>query len=167
LILWFLAEVHKQTIFNYKLGKLLPRLIDPLSKDTNLPGLHSNRLLLALGLSKLQQTMNYQQKTTNENPLYVDTIISNLLKEIDRNTINTELIPNDATVRYGTCGIAWIYRQLHNVPGDNHFEEEMEYWYKLPLESEKNNEIFRGIQIENNNDFGVLEGLAGIGLQHM
>jgi hypothetical protein len=160
-LLWFLAEVHKQTIFNYKLGKLLPRLIEPLSKDTNLPGLHSNRLLIALTLSKLQQTINFQQKTTNKNHLYIDTIISNLLKEIDRNTINTELIPNDATLRYGSCGIAWIYRQLHRLGRGNRFKQETEHWIDRVLLTQDDNRINQKINAGSSNSFGILEGMAG------
>jgi len=161
-LLWFLAEAYNQTIFNYKLRKLLPRLIEPLSRGTNLPGLCSNRLLLAVALSKLHQTTNYERGTTNENHLYIDTIISNLLRNIDRNTINTEFIPNDATLRHGTSGIGWIYSQLHHLRGGIYFKQEMEYWRKEAPLAQGVNKINHEPKAGSAHGFGILEGLAGI-----
>jgi hypothetical protein len=116
---------------------------------------------LALALSKLQQTISSIQKTTNKNHLYIDTIISNLLREIDRNTINTELIPNDATLRYGATGIAWIHRQLHRLRSGNHFKLETEYWIDRVFITQDDNKINKKINSGSVNSFGILEGLAG------
>ena len=184
-LLWFLSELYKQNIFNFKVEKIIQRLTEPLSNESNLPKLQSNRLLLALALTKPQKNNSGQPTTNNEPQTTVEpsnlqtsvkssnsrtvfelsnlqTIITNLLTEINRNTIQSELSPNNATLRYGTSGIAWIYRQLHRLTGDSHLKNEMEYWHQLPFESEKLNEIFPGIRIDNKHAYGILEGLTGI-----
>jgi lantibiotic modifying enzyme len=188
-LLWFLSELYEQNIFNFKVEKIIQRLTEPLSNESNLPKIQSNRLLLALALTKLQKNNSGQPTTNNErqtknnsqtivkssNSLrkesYGQTIfessniekrISNLFYGINRNTIKSELSPNNATLRYGTSGVAWIYQQLHHQTGDNHFNKEMEYWHQLPFESEKPNEIFPGFKNENLKAWGLLEGLAGM-----
>ena len=186
-LLWFLSELYDQNIFNFKVEKIIKRLTEPLSNESNLPKLQSNRLLLALALTKLHQThkprtINNEPQTTVEpsnlqtsvkssnsrtleqlsNSQTIIEQLSNLLTGIHRNTINSELPKNNATMRYGTSGIFWIYRQLHRLTGDIHFKKEMEYWHQLPFESEKPNEIFPGFKNENLKAWGILEGLAGI-----
>ncbi|MBW6535468.1 MAG: hypothetical protein K0B11_10695 [Mariniphaga sp.] len=186
-LLWFLSELYEQNIFNFKVEKIIQRLTKPLAEKNNLPILQSNRLLLALTLTKLHQThktrtINNEPQTTVEpsnlqtsvkssnsrtleqlsNSQTIVEQLSNLLTGINRNTIKSELSPNNATLRYGTSGVAWIYQQLHHQTGDNHFNKEMEYWHQLPFESEKPNEIFPGIRIDNKQAYGILEGLTGI-----
>jgi hypothetical protein len=191
-LLWFLSELYEQNIFNFKVEKIIQRITEPLSDESNLPKLHCNRLLLALALTKLQQ-IHEPEKINNEPQIIVNsstlqttvkssnsrtfeqssnpqtiveqlsnlkTIITNLLTGINRNTINSELLPHNVTLRYGTPGIAWIYQQLHRQTGDNHFKKEMEYWYQLPFE--KPFEVFPGINNESLNAWGILEGLAGM-----
>jgi lantibiotic modifying enzyme len=119
-LLWFLAELYQQNIFNFKVDKIIQRLLEPLSDKTNLPKLQSNRLLLALALTKLSRTIG-----TKEN---IETIKTNLLKEINREAINSELPPNNTTIKHGTSGIAWIFKQLLELTSDNIFKIEMEYW---------------------------------------
>jgi Fe-S cluster biosynthesis and repair protein YggX len=185
-LLWFFAELYEQNIFNFKVEKIIKRLTKPLSNESNLPKLQSNRLLLVLALTKLQQittnepgTTNNEQQTTPEqssNALRkesygqtiveqlsnLQTIINNLLTKINRNTINSELPPHNTTLRYGIPGIAWIYQQLYGQTSDNYFKKEMEYWHQLPFISEKPNEIFSGINNESLKAWGILEGRAGI-----
>lgn len=189
-LLWFLFELYEQNIFNFKVEKIIKRLTESLSNESNLPKMQSNRLLLALALTKLQQittnepgTTNNERQTKNNSQTivkssnslrkesYGQTIfeptnsekrISNLFYGINRNTIKSELSPNNATLRYGTSGVAWIYQQLHHQTSDNHFKEEMEYWHQLTFEAEKQNKIFPGNNNESLNAWGILEGLAGI-----
>lgn len=181
-LLWFLAELYEQNIFNFKVEKIIKRLTESLSNESNLPKMQSNRLLLALALTKLQKNNSGQPTTNNERQTKnnskaivkssnyrtifessnIEKRISTLLYGINRKTIKSELSPNNATLRYGTSGVAWIYQQLHRQTGDNHFKEEMEYWHQLPFKSEKSNEIFSGINNESLNAWGMLEGLAGM-----
>jgi hypothetical protein len=182
ILLWFLSELYEQNIFNFKVEKIIKRLTEPLSNESNLPKMQSNRLLLALALTKLQKNNSGQPTTNNErqtknnskaivkssNSLrkesYGQTIIeqlSNLLTKINRNTIKSELSPNNATLRYGTSGVAWIYQQLHHQTGDNHFKEEMEYWLTQRI-TEKKEDNLSGTGIDNKNVCGILEGFAGV-----
>jgi hypothetical protein len=66
-LLWSLSELYEQNIFNFKVEKIIKRFTEPLSNESNFPKLQSNRLLLALALTKLQQT-NSGQPTTNDEP---------------------------------------------------------------------------------------------------
>ena len=182
-LLWFLAELHEQNIFNFKVEKIIQRLTEPLFKESNMPKLHSNRLLLALALTKLQKNnsgqpiTNNERQTKNNSQTIVkssnsrtiieqssiwQTIISTLLSGINRNTINSELPLHNTTLRYGTSGIAWIYQQLYRQIGDNHFKEEMEYWQQLSFESETPYDVFPGMNNKDLNASGLLEGLAGM-----
>lgn len=167
-LLWFLAELYEQNIFNFKVEKIIQRLIEPLIDNTNLPKLQSNRLLLLFALTKLKQTTNDKQQTKVEQPSNLQTtvessnlqtIITNLFKGITTNTIKTELPPNNLTIKHGTSGIAWIYQQLYHLTGDNHFKEEMKYWIKQTDKSRIKNEVFPGADTKKS--YGILEGLSG------
>lgn len=198
-LLWFLAELYEQNIFNFKVEKIIQRLTEPLSNKLNLPELQSNRLLLALALTKLQQTTNSvspgsasnrdheqqigaqwksrsggttnnERQTTDEqsNPQTMfeqlsnlQTVITNLLDGINRNTINSELPQNNDTIRYDISGIAWVYRQLHHLTEDNHFKEEREYWLNRSFVVGKEDN-FSGTGTDNKNVWGILEGVAGL-----
>ena len=176
-LLWFLSELYNQKILNFKIEKIIQQLIEPLSDYSNYPELLSNKLLLALALTKLQQvkyiqpqTKNNEQQTTNEKqPLNsrtfessdFETIISNLLTGKNRNIIKSELPADNDTIRYGTSGIARVYRQLHRLTGDNHLKKEMEYWLNSFFVSDNIDEDDLGKDFENLKAFGLLEGLAG------
>jgi Fe-S cluster biosynthesis and repair protein YggX len=71
-LLWFLAELYEQNIFNFKVEKIIQRLTEPLSKESNMPKLHSNRLLLALALTKLQKNNSGQPTANNERQTTVE-----------------------------------------------------------------------------------------------
>jgi hypothetical protein len=207
-LLWFLAGLYEQNIFNFKVEKIIQRLIKPLSNKLNLPKLQSNRLLLALALTKLQQTtnsvrpgihehseMNPAGRTNPESAANRDhkpqtaikqssnsqttvkqksnlqtiiehsnfqTLITTLLSEINRNTINSELPQNNDTIRYGISGIAWVYQQIHRQAGGSHFKEEMEYWLNSFFVTDNNDEDILNMDFENLKAFGLLEGIAGI-----
>jgi len=168
LILWFLAELYEENIFSLEVEKIIQRIIGKLSQENNLPKLHSNRLLLALALTRLGKITNAHQITHEHsgnralNQSGIESLIGNFLEKINRNTIDSELPPGDATIRHGTSGIAWIYNQLHRLEGGSHFKNEMEYWNnKLSLHKDKDSLLTRHFN-EGDNIFGILEGLAGM-----
>jgi len=168
-LLWFLAEFHEQNIFNLKVEKIIQCLVEPLSDNTNLPKLQSNRLLLALALTKLKQTIETTgTKATKETPGTIETIettIPNLFTNINRETIKSELPPDNDTIRYGTSGIAWVYKQLFELTNEKQFKQEMEYWTNLSYTHEGADNGFAGFDIKiDGNAFGLLAGLAGVGL---
>lgn len=176
-LLWFLAELYEQNIFNFKAEKIIQRLIEPLLNETNYPVLQSNKLLLALALTKLQKIINNKpvrtvkpggqqipeqsnlQTQTPELPNF-KTIIDTLLTLTDRNIIKSELFSNDAIFRYGIPGIAWIYKQLYKLTLESKFENEFEYWTNQNLFNKiENNNSADGIR--NINTWGLLEGYSG------
>ncbi len=68
ILLWFLGELFNQNMFNFKVEKIVKRLIETINDDKNLPKLHSNRLLLALAVTKLSNCRIDKQQTTNNKP---------------------------------------------------------------------------------------------------
>jgi hypothetical protein len=162
-ILWFLGELYQQNIFNFKVEKIIQRLIEPLSDKTNLPKLQSNHLLLALALTKLWQVLEHSnsQVIVLLNAVAINT---NLLIDLSRETIKSELLPNDFTIKHGTSGIATIYRQLFELIADNRFKQEMEHWATLSLHAENDVNNYAGLEDSTNQNetlFGVLEGKTG------
>lgn len=168
-LLWFLAELYEQSIFNFKVEKMIQRLIEPLIDNTNLPKLHSNRLLLALALTKLQQTRNDAQQTKVKppsnpqkiiEPSNLETIIDDLLAGMNRNTIKSELSPNAATIRYGMPGITWIYEWLYELTREIKFRDEFNYWKNQnPLNEIEGNKSDKEIRDVDN--WGLLVGFSG------
>jgi len=162
-LLWFLTELYEQNILNFKVEKIIQRLTKPLAEKNNLPTLQSNRLLLALALTKLWQTLEHSDNQTLE-LLNVKTITNNLLTNIKRETIKTELPPNNTTIKHGTSGIVWIYKHLFELTLEKRFKQEMEYWITQStyVESEtKNNSNFGDPTNLNGTGLGILKGNAG------
>lgn len=94
----------------------------------NIGLMHSNRLLLALALTRLgkitkegQITHEYSDNQTLKQS-DIELIIDNLFEKTNRNTIASELPPGDSALRHGTSGIVWIYIQLHRLTGESHFK---------------------------------------------
>ena len=162
IILWFLAELYQQNIFNFKIEKIIQRLSEPLANETTLPKLQCNRLLLALALTKLKQTIetNANIRTTET----IGTTINNLLKEITRESIKSELPPNNSSIKHGTSGIAWIYKQLFELTTAKWFKIEFKYWATQisHVENEVKNYVCVSDSTNHNETaFGVLEGKTG------
>lgn len=161
ILVWFLAELYQQNIVNYKIEKLILRLIEPLRNNDSLPKLHSNRLLLILALTKLSRTK--ETKETKETIEKAEITITYLLKKINRESIKSELPPNNKTIKHGASGILLIYKQLFALTTDQRFKQELEYWATQCLLTE--NEVLNHREFydfkNNNTAFGFLEGYAG------
>ncbi|RPI62472.1 MAG: hypothetical protein EHM44_06790, partial [Ignavibacteriales bacterium] len=167
-ILWFLTELYQQNIFNFKVEKLIQQMIEPLSNNQNLPKLQSNRLLLALALTKLRQTLEHSNSQALEQ-LNAETINTNLFIDLNRETIKSELLLNDFTIKHGTSGIAWIYKQLIELTSEIQFKKELEYWVTQSSHAEndvKNNTVIGDSTNHKETAFGILEGQAGILLNY-
>jgi len=169
ILLWFLGELFKQNLFNFKVEKIIKRLVEPLNENKNLPKMHSNRLLLALAVTKLSNCgIDRQQiKEILDTSINLNIISNKLLTSIDRNTITNELTPNSVFIANGTMGIAWIYKQLVALTKESHFNTETEYWINRSFESEEVDKGFAGFDISEENEtkaFGLLEGIGGTGM---
>lgn len=164
-LIWFLSDLYQSNIFNNTVEKIIHRIIKPLSDSCIYHELQSNSLLLALALTRLQQIINSKEQPINQadqslDSLNIDNIITALLKGIDRKIINSELPKNNPTLRYGTAGIVWIYRQLYCLTENNHFKEEMEYWENFNL-TVTSDVVLSENYVENVTLFGILEGVVG------
>lgn len=119
---------------SYELKPLLQSAINTLLLNAsfidNIGLMHSYRLLLALALTRLGKITNAHQITHEHSDNQtlkqsdIELIINNLLKKINRDTLESELSPGDAAIRHGTSNIAWIYMQLHRLEGGSHFKNE-------------------------------------------
>lgn len=173
-LLWVLTEVYKQNILNFKVEKIINRLIEPLTSDKNLPKLHSNRLLLAVSLIRLHQTLETNPQSfsnvqttetilTDSNHIKQLQNISNvLLASICGETIISELPVADTSLRNGCAGIAWIYHLLSEFSDEDTFTLESQHW----IEKTNNAADLNNNQNSNNMEsklksFGLLEGFAG------
>jgi len=162
-LIWFLAEIYEQNIFNSKTEKIIHRLIEPLVNDRNLPKLQSTRLLFALALIKLRLTL--ESSDIERIIVKIETSSKNLFKGITRETINSELPQKRTTIKHGVMGIALIYKQLYKFTLDIQFKEEMEYWIAQSAFMEyevKNSSIFEDSTNHKEKVFGILEGNTGI-----
>lgn len=87
------------------------------------------------------------------------------MTEISRETIKTELKINDVTTNHGTTGIAWVYQQLGVITKNENYLNEAHYWHNLTFNMKEVDKGFVGFDLKaENNAFGLLQGLAGIGL---
>lgn len=173
-LLWFLAELYAQNIFNFKVEKIIKRLIEPLSNENNISKLQSNRLFLALALTKLNQTIETNPQTTetietkgttltdSTNIKQIQIPSAKLIASICGETILCELPTNNKSLRYGSAGIAWIYRQLSKYSDEDTFRQESQHWIEktnnsADLDFNQNyNDIMNELK-----SLGLLEGFAG------
>lgn len=159
-LLVFLAEVSQPNLFNFKVGRLLKKVIDPLFQQFNLPKLQSKRLLLAMAIEKIRNCEIEQRQDGT-----IDELIHNLLKGLDRETISNELTTNSTFIQNGTSGIAWIYKQLFQLTGKENYQTEILYWNNRSFEFDETDQGYAGFFVAHENEskvFGILSGLAGI-----
>lgn len=160
-LIHFLVELHEQNIFNYKTGLILERFLRPLTKKENWPELHSNRLLLLLAIEKWKNSKLIQ--TTGENHKAILNETDKVNPIITRDSIKAELANDNVSMRYGTSGISWLYKQLYALNHDEIYKEEAQYWQHLSFTIEEVDTAYAGFAFENEEKaFGVLEGLAGL-----
>lgn len=156
-LIWFLAELHELDIFNFKVEKLIDNLSEPLSDQVNWPQLNSNRLLLALSLTKLLPAIRNIETTDA-----IESISKTILTNISKEKIDEELPTANTTLRFGTSGIAWIYRQLYMLTGKEEYQYETQYWQDRHCENSISNSRLKVFEFEDStNAFGLLEGMAG------
>lgn len=159
-LLVFLAEVFQLNLFNFKVDRILHKLIEPIFETENMPRQHSKRLLLAVAFEKIK----YYKIGSLQNGS-IDKLMQNMLTKIDRETICKELTPNSAFMQNGTSGIEWIYKQLLQLTGKEYYQKEVTYWNNCTLEFDETDQGYAGFNVSKENEdksFGLLTGLAGI-----
>jgi hypothetical protein len=116
--LWFLSELYEQNIFNFKVEKIIQRLTEPLSNESNLPKLQSNRLLLALALTKLQTTVKSSNYRTVEQSSNSQTIVkqsSNSRTTVKPSNFRTIIEPSNSRTLEQSSNSQTIVKQLSNL----------------------------------------------------
>ncbi len=162
-LIYFLAELHEQDIFNYKVELILERLLKPLAQEENWPQLHSNRLLLSMVIEKWKNSKLIIHVNENHKNILAD--IRKAKPEINRVSIKNELLSTNPTMRYGSSGISWLYKQLHNICNTETYPGEAHYWQDLSFTLDETNTAYTGFTFKNKNTaFGSLEGMIGIAL---
>ena len=176
ILIWFLVDLHDQNIFNFKLEKLMERVMAPLLDEENWPTRECNRLLLALSIKQFEQYIclsgNYGSDKNKVrfdvhkdiNPKILGNICSKLLSGIDRKDLRSGLIYDNATIRHGYFGIAWLYTKLHAFTKDVHHWKESRYWHQKGVDLWQKMDGRPGMDTKNHDGpLGLLEGLSGIG----
>ena len=160
-LIYFLAELHEQNIFNHKVELILERLLKPLAQEENWPQLHSNRLLLSMVIEKWKNSKLIIHVNENHATILAD--VCKAKPEISREAIKNELLPNNATMRCGTSGISWIYSQLHTICNNETYLREALYWQETSFSFDETDTAYAGFAFENeDNAFGMLEGICEV-----
>ncbi|MBS1780027.1 MAG: hypothetical protein JST70_11920 [Bacteroidetes bacterium] len=95
---------------------------------------------------------------------------SNLLIQSTQRTKVEDTLIYDGGICHGSAGAAHIYNKMWNYTGETEYKLASAFWIKKTLEFAKYQDGLAGFKKYNSmlkihqNDFGILEGIAGIGL---
>ncbi len=131
-LLCFLTELHKQNIFNFKVEKMIKRLLEPIDDVKKLPDLHSNRLLLALAIDKIQQSFITKKIASS----YTEKLIGGIKRETILSEPSLALSPS--SLRFGYHGIMWIYKNMDQYSQSENYQTEASFWEALENEKSIN-----------------------------
>jgi len=165
LVLWVLAELYHAKLYKKETEQIITKLLSALEGHTSLPQLHSHQLMFALVIEKLRQSGNESLSDTD-----LAELSKQLIEEIKREKIREELEPNSAFLQYGASGISLVYKQLFILTQIPLYEIESSYWKSCCSELPESDQGYSGYHVKKENEdkaFGLLNGLAGIGLNGM
>lgn len=163
LVINFLLQTYKLNLGNLDVSRLLYQLISPL--NNNLPQLHSHRLLLFLVVEKMKYC-NIRIFLS----ISLDKLSRNIADNIENDLISSELLPGSAFLLNGSSGIEWIYLQLWQLTGDIKYKDLALQWKSFSLNLEESDLGYAGFRVVREDEkkaFGLLEGLAGLGITWM
>lgn len=164
-VLWVLAELYHAGLYKKETEQIIVKLLSVHNDHLNLPQLHSHRLSFALSIEKLKQ-LEYK----NFSDSYLAELSKQLIAEIKREKIKEELEANSAFLQHGASGVSLIYQQLFLLTQIPLFEIESSYWKLFSFELPESDQGYAGFFVDKKNEdkaFGILNGLAGIGLTEM
>ena len=166
ILLWFMGELYESDVFNAKTIKIINRLVKPLSDDGNIPQSHYRRLLLELGAQKLVRSGIDNSLIACE--IAINGISGELLTKTDHLQMRTQLKLMGTSITTGISGLAWCYYQLHKFTMGDSYLGHSEYWQEqLELVNQEDDWLV-GIDLETaHHGFGILGGLAGVGLTQL
>lgn len=160
ILITFLSEVYQLNLLNFKVGRLLRQLMDPLFQPESIFVQHSKRLQMVLAFENVIKCKVEQWQDGA-----IEKLIQNLLTGIVRETISSELTPNSAFMQNGTSGIAWINNRLFQLTDEEYYQKEALYWHTRSFEFFETNQGYAGFYVSKDIEdkaFGLLVGLSGI-----
>lgn len=164
-VLWVLAELYHTGLYKKETGQIIQKFLSAFENHSSLPQLHSHRLLFALAIEKLRQLGNENLSDSD-----LTELSKQLITEIKREKIREELEANSAFLQQGAYGVSLIYQQLFILTQIPLYENESSYWKSCCLELPESDQGYAGFFVDKKNEdnaFGILNGLAGIGLTEM
>lgn len=136
--------------------------------DNELP--NKGRLAWCYGDLGIGFSLLHASKASANNELR-EKALDILLHSTQRRNINEELI-DYAGFCHGTSGIAHMYNSIYQETKNTIFKESALFWFRETLKQSKHEDVLTGYKYWNEagarsswfNDYGILEGIAGIGL---
>jgi lantibiotic modifying enzyme len=112
----------------------------------------------------------WQAGNNTNKELWKEKAIEILLHSAKRRDLKENIVV-DAGLCHGSAGIAHIYSRMYSYTDKNEFKDSAEYWFEQSLQMAKFDDGLAGYKVwrapeygGSQNDFGFLEGIAGIGL---
>lgn len=163
-LLFLLTNLHKLRLFNHKTDMIILALLENFKYRKNLPRFHSNRILLAEALQNLEKSSEFDNYKSME---LLQNLIVWMLEDIDDSVLKKELAPVDSNLSENLFGANWIYRCLFNLP-IHATQSNSSLMHKIDQDLydtiTEQDRLFP-INPDWTKAFGLLNGLAGIGLQ--
>lgn len=180
LLLCLLADLNQLCLYNHKLHKIILFVLEHFNNRTTLPKFHFNRVLIELSLKKLEKSLIgiSQEKVDSDknvdNNAYnfsanglISTINDWILNNISTIVLKKELSSANLSALDNIYGKSWIYHILLDM-SDNTPQNMTDLWYLLNKEIPdivKEQESIIPYKPVWPKTFGLLDGLAGVGLQ--
>lgn len=112
----------------------------------------------------------YQASVVANNEQWKELSMEVILKTTKRKSFKNTYV-NDAGLCHGTAGIAHIYNRMYKNTGISEFKIASNYWFNQTLKMAKHKDGLAGYKTWQrpeygnwSNEFGLLDGIAGIGL---
>ena len=164
-VLWTLTESIRSGLYKKEIGQIIKRLISPLEYNVSLPQLHSHRLLLALSIEQLNQ-LNFDIYSNQS----LKELVLQLIEGINREKILEELETNSGFLQHGASGVSFVYQKLFQLTQSYLFAKESSCWKSYCSGVPEHDLGYAGFSVKKENEdeaFGLLNGLAGIGLNEI
>ncbi|WP_320167760.1 lanthionine synthetase LanC family protein [Mangrovibacterium marinum] len=153
-----LAEAFDLNIYSEKIRCMVNQWV--MSLEAYLPSMHINRLYMATVLTLIKYRVPNKR---------IEKQIQILLFATDFDTLKTEVDSQALNIRFGWPGVVWLLYQASRIIPANYpnyrlidlTRKEIIQKYKVSLEKD-----FTTVEA-NSKQFGISEGLAGIGLMEL
>ena len=159
-VLWVLIDLIKSKAFETEAKQITKDILFQIEEKNFHPKLSSHRLLLGLVFERLKKHCSELVSSKS-----LQNFKKELLENIDRDSISSEITFNSTFLRNGTTGISLIYCHLYRLNKNSIYEVESNYWKSFGDKLPESDQGFAGFFVakeQENKAFGLLMGLAGI-----